>query len=87
MDFDGAYDRPRAILQVTRPGPFTYKRHTCTPQPPSHCIIIIDDDDGCSSIRWAENRIGRAEPVRELDGRVPVAPTRRVPVSDGVVAL
>jgi hypothetical protein len=90
--FGGAYDRSRVILQSTRLGPLTDERRICAAAAaaaPSAIHRVGDDSDydARSVVRWAEERARRAASVRDLDGRVSVSPTRRVPVSDGVVAF
>jgi hypothetical protein len=73
---DGAYDGPRGFLQLTWPGSLADKCHNTT-----YCSRCV---------RWAAAAAeccGRTAPVYRVDGRVPVSATRRVPVSEGVVAL
>lgn len=82
-DFDGAYDRPRGLLQPTWPRSLTDKRRNTT------YSSINNRRVGIRCVRWAAaaERCGRTAPVYRVDGRVPISATRRVPVSDRVVAL
>ena len=82
--FDGAYDRPRGLLQPTRSRSLTDKRHNTAYRISRRRVSIR------RGVRWAPaaaERRGGTAPVYRVDGRLPVTATRRLSVSDGVVAL